>query len=62
MLSPRCVVNLSRFLYETRKISFDEVVATMYRTGLDLNEKYRETSHGGLAQIYEEYKRGTAGI
>ncbi len=47
-------VNLSRFLYETRKISFDEVVATMYRTGIDLNEKYRETSHGGLAQIYME--------
>ena len=45
-------VNLSRFLYSTRKISFDEVVATMYQTGLDLNEKYRETSHGGLAQIY----------
>ena len=45
-------VNLSRFLYETRKISFDDVVATMYRTGRDLNEKYRETSHGGLAQIY----------
>ena len=45
-------VNLSRFLYTTRKISFDDVVATMYRTGLDLNEKYRETSHGGLAQIY----------
>ena len=36
-------VNLSRFLYATRKISFDDVVATMYRTGLDLNEKYRET-------------------
>ena len=34
-------VNLSRFLYTTRKISFDEVVATMYRTGLDMNEKYR---------------------
>ena len=48
-------VNLSRFLYATRKISFDEVVATMYRTGLDMNEKYRETSHGGLAQIYNEY-------
>ncbi|MCR5294604.1 MAG: L-serine ammonia-lyase, iron-sulfur-dependent, subunit alpha [Lachnospiraceae bacterium] len=47
-------VNLSRFLYATRKISFDEVVATMYRTGLDLNEKYRETAHGGLAQIYRE--------
>jgi len=45
-------VNLSRFLYSTRKISFDEVVATMYRTGRDMDEKYRETSHGGLAQIY----------
>jgi L-serine dehydratase len=45
-------VNLSRFLYTTRKISFDEVVATMYRTGLDMNEKYRETSHGGLAELY----------
>ncbi len=48
-------VNLSRFLYTTRKISFDEVVATMYRTGLDMDEKYRETAHGGLAQIYREY-------
>jgi len=47
-------VNLSRFLYATRRISFDEVVATMYRTGLDMDEKYRETSHGGLAQIYQE--------
>ena len=47
-------VNLSRFLYATRKISFDEIVTTMYRTGLDMNEKYRETSHGGLAQIYRE--------
>ena len=34
-------VNLSRFLYSTRKISFDEVVATMYRTGKDMDEKYR---------------------
>ena len=48
-------VNLSRFLYATRKISFDDVVATMYRTGLDMNEKYRETAHGGLAQIYSEH-------
>ena len=45
-------MNLSRFLYTTRKISFDEVVETMYRTGKDLDEKYRESSHGGLAQIY----------
>ncbi|MBQ7223819.1 MAG: L-serine ammonia-lyase [Erysipelotrichaceae bacterium] len=47
-------VNLSRFLYQTRKISFDEVVATMYQTGKDMNAKYRETSHGGLAAMYRQ--------
>ena len=46
-------VNLSRFLYETRKISFDTVIDTMYQTGKDMDEKYRETSHGGLAQLYK---------
>ena len=51
-------VNLSRFLYTTRKISFDEVIATMYQTGKDMNEKYRETSHGGLAAIYGHGKFG----
>ena len=45
-------VTLSRLLYQTRKISFDEVIATMYKTGRDMSEKYRETSHGGLAEIY----------
>ncbi len=45
-------VNLSRFLTGIRKISFDDVVETMYRTGKDMHEKYRETSHGGLAAIY----------
>ena len=45
-------VNLSRFLFTTRKISFDEVIATMCRTGKDMDEKYRETSHGGLAELY----------
>ena len=45
-------VNISRFLYETRRIALDQVIETMYRTGLDMNEKYRETSHGGLAAIY----------
>ncbi|MBR1759469.1 MAG: L-serine ammonia-lyase, iron-sulfur-dependent, subunit alpha [Lachnospiraceae bacterium] len=49
-------VNLSRFLTETRKISFDAVVATMYQTGKDMNEKYRETAHGGLAKIYQPCK------
>ena len=45
-------VNLSRFLYETRKISFDVVINTMYQTGKDMSEEYKETSHGGLAQMY----------
>ena len=54
-------VNLSRFLYSTRKISFDEIVATMYRTGLDMDEKYRETSHGGLARIYKPLDIGEDG-
>lgn len=27
----------------------------MYRTGLDMNEKYRKTAHGGLAEIHKEY-------
>jgi len=54
-------VNLSRFLYETRKISLDAVVETMYRTGKDLSEKYRETSHGGLAELYQEKPPLTAG-
>jgi L-serine dehydratase len=45
-------VNLSRFLFQTRKISFDEVISTMYLTGKDMNVKYRETSHGGLAEMY----------
>ena len=47
-------VNLSFFLTETRKISLDDVIDTMYRTGKDMDEKYRETSHGGLAVIYAD--------
>jgi L-serine dehydratase len=35
----------------THRISFDDVVMTMMRTGLDLNSRYRETSSGGLASI-----------
>ena len=38
----------------TRKISFDTVVETMYRTGKDLNAMYRETSQGGLAVLYHQ--------
>lgn len=51
-------VNLAHFLTETRKVSFDEVIATMYQTGKDMNEKYRETSHGGLAAMYDRKHGG----
>lgn len=33
------------------RISFDEVVETMYQTGKDLPSPYKETSTGGLARI-----------
>lgn len=43
---------LAYFLTDTRKISFDVVVKTMYETGLDMHEAYKETSKGGLATNY----------
>ena len=45
-------LSLANFLTYTRKISFDMVVATMFETGKDLPNKYRETSEGGLAKKY----------
>lgn len=47
-------VNLADFLTYSRKISFDTVVAAMYRTGKDLSKLYRETAEGGLAKLYNE--------
>lgn len=46
-------VNLANFLTDSRKISFDLVVQTMYETGKDLSRHYRETSEGGLAKLYK---------
>ena len=43
---------LANFLTNTRKISFDLVIRTMKQTGMDLFSKYRETSEGGLAEMY----------
>ncbi|HAM3116706.1 TPA: L-serine ammonia-lyase [Escherichia coli] len=31
------------------RVSLDKVIETMYETGKDMNDKYRETSRGGLA-------------
>jgi L-serine dehydratase len=45
-------VSLANFLSDSRKISFDLVVRTMYETGKDMSRRYRETSEGGLANLY----------
>ncbi len=47
-------VTLANFLTFTRKISFDAVVETMYRTGKDMSMRYRETADGGLAMLYKK--------
>jgi L-serine dehydratase len=36
----------------THKISLDQVIETMKRTGMDMNSKYKETSLGGLAAVH----------
>lgn len=45
--------SLAYFLSNSRKISFDLVVKTMYETGKDLRHAYRETAEGGLAKLYK---------
>ena len=44
---------IAKFLFGSRKISFDLVVETMYETGRDMSGRYRETSEGGLAKLYQ---------
>ena len=44
--------NLAYFLSDTQRISFDMVVKTMYETGINLNQRFRETSEGGLAKMF----------
>jgi L-serine dehydratase len=34
---------------EDHKVSLDQVIATMYQTGLDMQSRYKETSQAGLA-------------
>ena len=47
-------VSLAKFLSHSRKISFDLVIQTMYETGKDMKNLYRETSEGGLAKLYKK--------
>jgi L-serine dehydratase len=45
-------INATRMaMHETggHKLSLDQVIATMYQTGLDMQSRYKETSLAGLA-------------
>ncbi len=44
--------NLSYFLTGSRNISYDMVCRAMKETGIHLDHRYRETSEGGLAKLY----------
>lgn len=37
------------------RISYDDVLATMMQTGLDMHHDYRETSRGGLARFFKKH-------
>ena len=44
-------VSLASLLWDSRKISLDDVIKAMRETGQDLDSSYKETSEGGLAKI-----------
>ena len=45
--------NLSYFLTGSRNISYDMVCRAMKETGENLSHRFRETSEGGLAKLYD---------
>ena len=45
--------NLSYFLTGSRRISYDMVCRAMNETGVNMNHRFRETSEGGLAKLYD---------
>ena len=45
--------NMSYFLTGSRNISYDMVCRAMLETGQSLNHRFRETSEGGLARLYD---------
>ncbi len=49
--------NLSYFLTGSRNISYDMVCRAMKETGIHLDHRYRETSEGGLAKLYDRRGR-----
>ena len=49
--------NLSYFLTGSRNISYDMVCRAMHETGVNLSHRFRETSEGGLAKLYDRKKK-----
>ena len=49
--------NLSYFLTGSRNISYDMVCRAMKETGVNLDHRFRETSEGGLARLYNRRKK-----
>ncbi len=47
-------ISLASFLWDSRKISLDDVIRTMKETGRDLSQSYKETSEAGLAKLVLE--------
>lgn len=50
--------NLSFYLTGSRNISYDMVCRAMHETGINLNRRFRETSEGGLAKLYNRRSGG----
>ena len=48
---------LAEYAHASNAVSFDTVVETMYKTGKDLNQAYRETAQGGLAEAFIKARR-----
>ena len=48
--------NMSYFLTGSRTISYDMVCRAMKETGIHLDHRFRETSQGGLAKLYNRKK------
>ncbi len=49
--------SITTFLADSTKVSLDTVINTMYETGKDLSENYRETASGGLAKNYHRGRK-----
>lgn len=49
--------NLSYFLTGSRNISYDMVCRAMKETGVHLDHRFRETSEGGLAKLYNRRQK-----